>query len=256
VAALLGSLLLQMAANLANDVFDHEKGADNAERLGPTRVVQAGLLSARQVRRGMVLCFVLATAVGVYLVHVAGPVVIFIGLLSIGAALAYTAGPYPLGYHGWGDVFVMAFFGFAAVAGTARVQLDHIPNFVWLASVPPGALSTAILVINNIRDRHTDSRAGKRTLAVRLGRSGAFKEYVALLLLAYATPLAFWLLGWAGPIILAPWLTLPIACFIARRVARHEGRDLNLDLASTARLTLLFGVLFAVAIAWQPGHVS
>ena len=201
------------------------------------------------------MCFVLATVVGLYLVHVAGAVVVLIGLLSMGAALAYTAGPYPLGYHGWGDAFVMAFFGFAAVAGTARVQLEQDPAIAWLASVPPGALSTAILVVNNIRDRHTDARAGKRTLAVRLGHTGALAEYVALLVMAYAVPLALWLLKWADSSILFPWLTLPMAWSLARKVARHEGRDLNLDLVGTARLTLLFGVLFAAAIAWQPAGI-
>src|SRR6185436_13884519 len=171
---------------LANDVFDAEKGADTAERLGPTRTVQAGLLSASAVRTGMLVVFGAALLVGVYLTSVAGLTVVWIGLSSIAAAVAYTGGPWPLGYHGLGDVFVMAFFGFVAVCGTAFVQMGRVPELAWWASVPVGALATAILVVNNVRDRETDARAGKRTLAVRLGRGGALGEYFALLAAAYA----------------------------------------------------------------------
>jgi 1,4-dihydroxy-2-naphthoate octaprenyltransferase len=189
-AALAGALLLQIGANLANDVFDFQKGADAADRVGPTRVVQAGLLSARDVTVGMILSFLLAALAGLYLTAVAGVWVVVIGLFSIAAAIAYTWGPYPLGYHGLGDVFVIAFFGFVAVVGSAWVQLGWIPEVAWGAALPPGALATAVLVVNNIRDRTSDARTGKRTLAVVLGRNAAFAEYVLLLAVAYGGPVA------------------------------------------------------------------
>jgi len=188
VAALTGALLLQIAANFANDVFDYEKGADTAERLGPVRAVQAGLLTPDAVRRGLYLVLGLALLVGVYLTAVAGPAVVAIGLASMAAAVAYTGGPYPLGYHGLGDVFVMLFFGFVAVLGTTFVELGRVTPLAVAASVPVGALATAILVVNNLRDIATDRVAGKRTLAVRWGERGALTEYALLLLTAYVVP--------------------------------------------------------------------
>ena len=248
VACFVGAMLLQIGSNLANDVFDYEKGADTADRLGPTRVVQAGLLEPRAVRRAMALVLALATAVGVYLTAVAGPAIIAIGVLSILSAVAYTAGPYPLGYHGLGDVFVMIFFGFAAVCGTAFVQTLSVPELAWWASVPVGSLATAILVVNNVRDRETDALAGKRTLAVRLGRGGGIAEYVLLVAAAYAVPAALFLTGRATAWVLLPWLTLPLAAVSTREICTLEGRPLNLTLVRTAKLLLAFGVLFTVGI--------
>src|SRR6187549_3277526 len=189
VAALLGALLLQIGANFANDVFDFEKGADTAERLGPTRAVQAGLLSARSMRRGMYLVFALALVTGLYLTRVSGPVILLIGCASIASAILYTGGPYPLGYHGLGDVFVLIFFGFVAVCGTVFVQLHTLPTLAIWASIPVGSLATAILVVNNVRDRDTDVIANKRTLAVRFGTRAGQAEYLLLIWLAYVVPL-------------------------------------------------------------------
>ena len=180
-------MLLQVGSNLANDVFDFEKGADTDERLGPVRAAQAGLLEPRQLRTGMLVVFALALAIGVYLTAVAGPVVIAIGLASIASGVAYTGGPYPLGYHGLGDVFVMAFFGFVAVCGTAFVQAGHVPARAWFASGPVGAIATAVLVVNNVRDRETDVKAGKRTLPVRFGRRAGIVEY-GFLIAEYVVP--------------------------------------------------------------------
>jgi 1,4-dihydroxy-2-naphthoate octaprenyltransferase len=250
LAALAGALFLQIGANLSNDVFDFEKGADAIERLGPTRVVQAGMLSPAAVRSGMAVSFALATVAGIYLVTVAGPVVVAIGLLSIVSAVAYTAGPYPLGYNGLGEVFVVAFFGFVAVAGTAFVQVRAVPGLAWLASVPPGLLSAAVLTVNNIRDRESDARVGKRTLAVLLGRRGAFAEFVTLLGVSYAVPLLMALAGMTRATVLLSWATLPTALLLVRRVARDEGRALNRSLVTTARLTLVFGILFSAGIAF------
>jgi 1,4-dihydroxy-2-naphthoate octaprenyltransferase len=248
LAALTGALLLQIAANFANDVFDYEKGADTAERLGPVRAVQAGLLTPGAVRRGLYVVLGLALLIGVYLTAVAGFAVVAIGLASMAAAVAYTGGPYPLGYHGLGDVFVMLFFGFVAVLGTTFVELGRVTTLAVLASVPVGALATAILVVNNLRDIATDRVAGKGTLAVRWGERGALTEYALLLVVAYAVPVALVLTHHADPSVLLPLLTLPLALRLFLRVRSERGRALNPLLAGTAKLLLLYGVLFSVGL--------
>lgn len=247
VAALLGAILIQIATNFANDVFDHEKGADTEERLGPTRAVQAGLLTPRAVRTGMLVTIALAVATGIYLTWSAGWPIVAIGLASILSGLAYTGGPYPLGYHGLGDLFVLAFFGFVAVCGTVFVETGAVPPLAILASIPVGALATAILIVNNLRDRHTDVKAGKRTLAVRFGRRAALGEYALLLLAAHAVPLAL-AIRHATPILLLPLATLPLAALLFHRITRTEGRALNPCLAHTAKLLLAFGLLFSVSL--------
>jgi len=248
LAALLGALLLQIGANFANDVFDFEKGADTAERLGPTRAVQAGLLSARSMRRGMWLVFALALAIGVYLTTVSGPVILLIGCASIASAIAYTGGPYPLGYHGLGDVFVFIFFGLVAVCGTTLVEIGHVPGLAVASAIPVGALATAILVVNNLRDRVTDLGAGKRTLAVRYGRGFALGQYRSLIAVSYLTPLGLALSGSTGPEVMLSWLSLPLALKTERAVSKTEGRALNPLLAATAKLLAIFGLLFALGL--------
>jgi 1,4-dihydroxy-2-naphthoate polyprenyltransferase len=248
LAALFGALLLQIGANFANDVFDFEKGADTAERLGPTRAVQAGLLSARSMRRGMLLVFGLALVIGLYLTYLSGPVILLIGCASIASAIAYTGGPYPLGYHGLGDVFVFIFFGLVAVCGTALVEIGHVPGLAVACAIPVGALATAILVVNNLRDRVTDLGAGKRTLAVRYGRGFALFEYRALLAVSYLIPIGLALSGSAGLEVLLPWLSLPLALKTERAVTATEGRALNPLLAATAKLLAVFGLLFALGL--------
>jgi 1,4-dihydroxy-2-naphthoate octaprenyltransferase len=249
LAALAGAVLLQIGANLANDVYDFEKGADRADRLGPTRAVAGGLLSAAHVRAGMVIAFLLATIVGVYLAWSAGPAVVVIGVASIAAAVAYTAGPWPLGYHGLGDLFVLAFFGFVAVCGTVFTQIGAVPALAWCAALPVGALATAVLVVNNVRDRETDACAGKRTLAVRFGRRAAEWEYVALLAVAYAVPVLLFATGQARAAVLLPLVTAPFAVALARQLRARSGRALNATLAATARLLLGHAALFAVGLA-------
>lgn len=249
LAALLGAFLIQIGTNFANDVFDFEKGTDDENRLGPLRAAQAGLLSPGQLRWGMIVVFGAAVAVGAYLVWVAGPWVIAIGLASIAAGVAYTAGPYALAYLGLGDLFVMIFFGFVAVCGTAFVQVGSVPTLAWWASVPIGALSTAILVVNNVRDAEGDAKAGKRTVVARWGRRAGVWEYAALLFAAYAIPPFLALSDQAGPWVNLPLLTLPIAWRLLRSVARDEKAELNPTLVGTARLLLLYGLLFAVGLA-------
>ena len=248
LAALFGSICIQIGTNFANDVFDHEKGADTADRLGPPRAAQLGLLSGRQLYTGIAVVFALALASGVYLTSVAGWPIVAIGLASLLSGLAYTGGPYPLGYHGLGDVFVMGFFGFVAVCGTAFVQLGRVPALAWWAAVPVGALATAILVVNNVRDRDTDVLAGKRTLAVRFGRGGALAEYVALIVVSYAVPVLLLLRG-QGAWVLLPLVTLPIAVVRTRALFAARGRAHNPVLVGTAKLLVLFGVLFAAGLA-------
>jgi len=250
-AALIGALAIQIGTNFANDVFDHEKGADTAERLGPTRAVQSGLLSAPAVKIGMIVAFVAAFLAGVYLTTVAGAPIVVIGVASILSGIAYTGGPYPLGYHGLGDLFVLAFFGFVAVAGTSLVAAGSVPPLAWLAAVPVGALATAVLVVNNARDHQTDVRAGKRTLVVRFGRRFANLEYGALVAAAYLAPAVMALTGLARPGVLAPWLTLPWAVWLCVRVTRAEGRALNPLLPATARLLLVVSALLAIGIAFR-----
>lgn len=249
LAALLGALLLQVGANLSNDLLDFEKGADTDERLGPTRVVQSGLLSAEAVRGATAFVFLLALAVGVYLTWVAGWAVVAIGLGSIAAAIAYTGGPYPLGYNGLGDIAVFIFFGLVAVCGTAYVQAGFVPPLAWIAAIPVGTLITAILVVNNVRDMETDAAAGKRTLAVRLGRRAALVEYALLLAAAYTVPPALLATGRLDPWVLLPLLTAPVATGLYGSVARDTGRSLNPSLGRTAMLGVAFGGLFALGIA-------
>jgi 1,4-dihydroxy-2-naphthoate polyprenyltransferase len=247
LAALGGAFALQIGANFANDAFDAEKGADGADRIGPTRAVAAGLISASAMKRAMAIAFAVAMVFGIYLTSVAGWPIVAIGLASIAAAFAYTGGPWPLGYHGLGDVFVFVFFGLVAVCGTAFVQLGHVPELAWWASVPVGALSTAILVVNNVRDRAGDARAGKRTLAVRFGRSAGIVEYALLVAVAYAIPAA---LAPSHLARLLPLVTIPLAIVRVRALARAAtGPEHNALLAATAQLLLVHGALFAVGLA-------
>jgi 1,4-dihydroxy-2-naphthoate octaprenyltransferase len=250
IAALIGACLLQIGANFANDVFDFERGADNAERLGPQRATQQGWISAAQMKRAMWLAFAGATAVGLYLTWVAGWPVLALGLLSIAAAYLYTGGPKTYGYLGLGDLSVFLFFGPGAVAGTYYVQALEVSPLALLASLPIGALATAILVVNNLRDIETDARANKRTLAVRIGDRHTRTYYFVLLAVAYAMPAVILWRGLSGPWVLLPWLSLPLAVRLALRMRHEGGLALNGCLVRTARLEVVFGVLFALGLAW------
>ncbi len=248
LVALASALAIQIGANYANDVFDAEKGADGPDRVGPVRAVAAGLVSPSAMRAAMWASFGLATALGAVLVWLAGWPVVVIGIASILAAIAYTGGPFPLGYHGLGDVFVMIFFGFVAVVGTFFVQTRALDGLAWLAAVPVGALSTAILVVNNVRDRFTDARVGKRTLAVRLGKRAGLLEQAVLFVTAYGCALA------TAAVLRSPWpllplVTAPLAVSAWRALLDREGPALNEILGATARLLLAFGSLYAVGIA-------
>lgn len=248
LAAILVALLLQIGANFANDVFDFKRGADTAERLGPTRVTQGGLIAPDRVLAATVGVVILAALVGFYLALRGGWPILVLGLAAIVATFAYTGGPFPLGYNGLGEVFVLLFFGFVAVAGTYYVQALQLPWLALAAAVPVGALVTNILVVNNLRDLDTDRKAGKRTLAVRLGREATRAEYLALLAIAYITPPVLWLAGALSPWALLPLLTLPLAARLVRQTRHEAGRALNRTLAGSAQLELLFSILFAIGI--------
>ncbi len=248
LAALLAALLIQVGTNLANDVFDYKKGADKTGRLGPMRVTQAGLLTPGQVLGGMWLTFGLAALTGLYLVLVGGWPIVVIGLLAIASGIAYTGGPFPLGYNGLGDLFVFIFFGLVAVCGTYYVQAGTVSPAAYWAAGPMGLLATAILVVNNLRDIDTDRAAGKKTLAVRLGARGAQVEYLLLLAGAYAVPLLMRVTGISTLWTLLAWFSLPLVWPLTRLVFRETGRPLNKALAGTARLELVYGLLFSVGL--------
>ncbi len=248
LAALLAALLLQIGANLANDVFDYYRGADNADRMGPVRVTQAGLLTPRQVLTGMWLVFGLAALMGLYLVLYAGWPVMLLGISAILAALAYTGGPLPYGYMGLGDLFVFLFFGVAAVVGTYYVQALQVNTLTLWASVPMGLLITAILVVNNLRDIDTDRKAGKMTLAVRLGPKGARLEYLGCLAGAYLVPVILIASQLTDGWVFLTWLSIPYALIQLKVVFQESGRPLNRALGGTGLLVLLYAVLFSLGL--------
>jgi 1,4-dihydroxy-2-naphthoate octaprenyltransferase len=249
-AALAGAVLIQIGTNFANDVFDAEKGADDEKRIGPPRAVQKGLLTPRAVRVGMAVAFGLATLLGIYLAIVGGPVIVAIGIASILSGIAYTGGPYPLGYNGLGDAFVFVFFGPVAVAGTTWVAAGQAPAAAYLASVPVGALATAVLVINNVRDRVGDARTGKRTLVVRHGRRFGVVEHAALHLAAGFAPVLGAIGGWLPATSLMALPVLALGWRITRELASNDdGARLNPLLARQAKVLLAFAAVFAFGIA-------
>ena len=262
LAALVGALLIQIGTNFANDYYDAKSGVDSDDREGFTRVTQSGLISPAQVRSAMAATFALAILLGVYLVYVGGVPIVVIGLASVAAGVLYAGGPYPFGSYGLGDLFVFVFFGLVAVTGTYYVQAaafasafplwipsGTLPLAAIVASLPAAALSTNILVVNNLRDRETDKAAGKRSLAVIIGYRWSRVEFVLMLGMAYAIPLVFWRTGY--PIlVLAPLLTIPYAISIAETVVTHtNGEILNPALSQVGKLLAAHSVLFAFGLA-------
>ena len=251
LVCLLTALLLQVGSNLANDVFDYERGTDTPERLGPVRVTQAGLLTPRQVKAGMFIVFILAALFGLYLAWLGGWPVILLGLAAILSAIAYTGGPFPLGYYGLGDLFVFIFFGLASVAGTYYVQAKSISAAAWWMAIPPGLIITAILVVNNLRDLENDHKAGKRTLAVMWGERASKTQYLICMVIAYLViPVAALLdvVPWST---LLTWLSLPLAVKATRIVFIQKGRPLNAALAGTGQVALLFSILFWLSLLFR-----
>ena len=240
--------LSSIGANFANDVFDFQKGADREDRLGPTRATQAGLISPDKMKKAMWLIFALAICVGFYLAFIGGWPIVCIGLASIAAGIAYTGGPYPLGYHGWGDVFVFIFFGLIAVPGTYYLQTGIVNELSIYMGAVMGMLSTAILVVNNLRDADTDKISGKKTLAVRFGKKFSKMQYSILILSPFLLPLYIW---WNIENELSLLITisiLPISFHLIKQIFSLTGRDLNLVLARTARFLFIFTILLSAGL--------
>ena len=249
VAALIGAIFIQIGTNLANDYSDAKRGADTVDRLGPVRVTASGLAAPRRVLYATWAAFGFAALTGVYLAIEVGPEILLIGVLSIAAGILYTGGPKPYGYEGLGEIFVFVFFGLVAVNASYYVQLEEIDTLPFLLSLPVGLLSAAILVVNNVRDIDTDRRAGKRTLAVRLGRERTRSLYVGMVVLSYVLlPIA--LLAGDGPALgLLGLLSLPLAAKPVRAVReRTDGPALNGALAGTGALLGVFAVLVSIGL--------
>ncbi len=247
LAALFAGVLLQVGANFANDYIDHAKGVDTDERLGPIRVTQAGMVTPSAMKIATAVVFTLAFLAGVYLVYRAGWPIVIVGLSSILFAFLYTGGPYPLGYHGWGDLFAFLFYGPVATAGTFYVQALAVTPEAIIAGCAPGLFSVAILTVNNLRDIDSDARSGRKTLAVRFGRAFAQREYALALLAATVVVPVYLLLTTPGkPQLLICALSVIAAIPLIRSVNRDTGKVLNYTLAATGKLELMYAVLFSI----------
>ncbi|HET7710550.1 MAG TPA: 1,4-dihydroxy-2-naphthoate polyprenyltransferase [Thermoanaerobaculia bacterium] len=243
--ALFGAVFIQIGTNLVNDALDFEKGADTAGRVGPLRVTQAGILSSRTVLRAAYVCFLLAALCGIPLIMGAGWPLLVIGVASIAAAYAYTGGPYPLAYHGLGELFVLLFFGLVAVGGSYFVQTRSIELPVVLAGLAAGSLSTVLLAINNLRDREGDRLSNKRTLAVRFGERFAEGEILLFALTPFIALFAISALR-EKPSLMTPLLAAPMAILVIRCSTAHREADLNRCLGFAGLLAWAFGILFVV----------
>jgi 1,4-dihydroxy-2-naphthoate octaprenyltransferase len=249
LAALLGALFIQVGTNLSNDYSDARRGADTDDRLGPVRVTAGGLVPPRQVLLATYVAFGLAVLAGAYLIATAGWELLLVGAASILAGVLYTGGPRPYGYEGLGEVFVFLFFGVVAVTGSYFAQVEEVSAEALMLAVPVGLLASAILVVNNVRDLDTDRRAGKRTLAVRLGRERTRRLYAGMLALAFVTALLPWLFGDLDAWVALTLLAIPLAVPLVRTVSmRTDGPALNGALAGTGMLQLVFCVLLSAGI--------
>ena len=247
LAALIGALLIQIGTNLANDYFDYLKGADNKKRLGPTRATQGGLVSPDAMKWAFILTFTLAFVIGLFLIFRGGWPILFIGLASILFGILYTGGPYPLGYNGLGDIFVLIFFGPVAVGGTYYVQALEINHVVLLAGLAPVLISTAILTVNNLRDINTDANAGKRTLAVRFGAGFAKIEYILSIIAACLLPLLLiYLTRENFYSVLTLFALIPAVPGIKAVLGNEHGVALNKVLADTGKMLFVYSIIFSV----------
>ncbi|WP_035387265.1 1,4-dihydroxy-2-naphthoate polyprenyltransferase [Ferrimonas senticii] len=248
-SSMLCGVLLQIGVNLANDYFDFKSGVDTEERLGPVRVTQSGLIRPRSVRNAMILSLVLAVAVGMHLIFVGGPIVAALAVFAVLGALCYSGGPYPLASHGLGEVAAFVFFGLVAVVGSYFTQTHTSTINVWLLASTMGLLNAAIMLVNNTRDIGTDTKAGKRTLAVRIGQERSRLLYSTLLALPYLTLSLMFLLGQLpGLALLLGFASVPMARILAREFRRSEGAALNPLLGRTAKLTLVYSLLLSLGL--------
>jgi 1,4-dihydroxy-2-naphthoate polyprenyltransferase len=252
IAALVGAIFIQVGTNLSNDYSDARRGADTEDRLGPVRITAGGLVPPRQVLFATYLSFGVAVLAGVYLIAVAGWQLLLVGAASILAGVLYTGGPRPYGYDGLGELFVFLFFGIVAVAGSFFVQVKHLDWEAFALAVPVGLIAAGILMVNNIRDIETDRRAHKRTIAVRLGRSRARALFAVTIYSAYVLLVITWVRGPLSPLVMLPWLTLPVGAEIVRVVRnRVDGPSLNRALAQTGLLQLAFCMLLSAGVLFS-----
>jgi 1,4-dihydroxy-2-naphthoate octaprenyltransferase len=252
LAALFGSVMIQIGTNLVNDVVDFSKGADTKERTGPTRVTQTGLLTSRQVWTGVLATFGLAGLAGLYLTLRSGWPVAVLGVAAVLAGTAYTAGPFPLAYIGLGDLFVFIFFGLGAVCGTVFVTSGSLPESAWWAGAAAGALIVNILVVNNIRDIDTDRAAGRKNIPVMFGRGTAEWEFAMMLVLAFAVPPILICKGFASPWVMLSYLSLPQGARLWSALRSGlKGPPLNPILGQTAQMALRYCVLFAAGLLFK-----
>ncbi|MGI8413240.1 MAG: 1,4-dihydroxy-2-naphthoate polyprenyltransferase [Solirubrobacteraceae bacterium] len=249
LATLIGAMFIQVGTNLSNDYSDARRGADSEDRLGPVRVTAGGLVPPKHALVATYVSFGVAVLAGIYLIAVAGWQLLLVGAASILAGVLYTGGPRPYGYEGLGEAFVFLFFGIVAVAGSFFVQVKHLQWEAFALAIPVGLLAAAILVVNNVRDIDSDRRAGKRTLAVRLGRPRTRSLHAAMVYLAFVLAPITWLFGPLSAWVMLPWLTIPVAAGVVRSVRnRTDGPSLNQALGQSGILELAFCMLLAAGL--------
>ncbi len=248
LVALLCSLLIQIGTNLVNDLFDFLHGSDKKDRVGPQRATASGLLTKFEMKVGIFFTFGMSFILGLYLVYLGGVFILLIGIFSILAGIAYTAGPFPLAYNGLGDIAVFIFFGFIGTVGTYYVQANEITAMVFWSSIPVGALITNILVVNNYRDREEDHSNGKNTLAVIFGEKFARIQYVFFMIVSYAILFVVYFTFKKSLLIFLPLFSLPLSIKLIHMIYTLRGRELNKTLELTAKLSALYGLLFAAGI--------
>ena len=248
IAALICAVLIQIGTNFTNDLYDHLKGADNNKRKGPQRALASGLISAKEMKQGIIFTFGLSFLIGLYLVYFTGWVIFVIGIISIAAGFIYTAGPFPLAYNGLGDVFVFTFFGVVGTMGTYYLHTTEFTFLSFLIALPVGAVTTNILVVNNFRDIDEDKAAGKNTLAVLIGRSLTRLEFILLLVLCYLVLILLYTEYNFSYWIFLPFTTLPFAALLIKMLFKFSGTELNKTLELSAKFSGLYGLLFAAGL--------
>lgn len=246
--ALICAILLQVGSNFVNDLYDFLAGSDKPDRVGPTRVLASGIISAKEMKVGIFLVFLTSFILGLYLVYLGGWLILLIGVISILSAFAYTAGPYPLSYNGLGDIFVFLFFGLIGTVGTYFVQSGNITTLSLWASIPVGALITNILVVNNYRDIEEDKSNGKYTLAVKYGHRFTRFQYIGFMIVSYLILFVVYYTFKQSWVVFLPLLSLPIAIRLMWMIYKYKGTALNKTLELTAKLSAIYGILFAVGI--------
>lgn len=246
--ALICAVLIQVGTNFVNDLYDFLSGADNEERKGPVRVLASNLITTNEMKTAIIIVFIVTFILGLYLVHISTYITLLIGLLSIFAGIAYTAGPYPLAYNGLGDVFVFLFFGVIGTVGTYYVQAVEVTPLAFWASIPVGALITNILVVNNYRDIEEDRTVGKNTLSVKMGKKFTRYQYLVFVVLSYLVLFVVYFTFKQSIYIFLPFLTIPMAVKLIKMIFTYQGEQLNKTLELTAKLSAIYGLLFAVGI--------